>query len=357
MRRAQNPPNPYLSRHAEWLAEDGAQPWDRIEVYEEQARSLLSENDSPDLSFRFSVNPYRGCQHACAYCYARTTHEYLGFGAGSDFERRLVVKVNAPELLARELGAPRLRGEMVVFSGVTDCYQPLEASYGLTRSCLEVCAAHGQRVGIVTKSALVRRDRDVLAALESRGGVSIAISLAFLDRDLARAVEPGTVPPAARLEAMAALAQAGLPVGVLVAPLIPGLNDVEVPRVLAAAARNGATFASFGMLRLPGSVEPVFREHLRLCLPERAQRIESRILEMRGGRFNDARFGSRFRGQGPYYRSIADLFALHCRRLGLRHSMTRPESRPEPRSASRAAARPRQQELPFPGPRDPAAFE
>lgn len=314
MRPVANPPNPWLSQHVELL---GEAPPATLEVYEEEAKSIVSSNDSPDLTFRYSLNPYRGCFHACSYCYARPTHQYLGFGAGTDFERRIVVKTNAAALLDAELRRPKLRGELLAFSGVTDCYQPLEASYGLTRACLEVCLRHRQPVGIVTKGALVERDADLLVQLTRATTARVFVSVPFADAEMARAIEPFAPSPTRRLRALQTLAEAGVEVGVAVAPLIPGLNDDQIPAILAAAKAAGATRAFTVDLRLPAEVKDVFLPHLRRVLPLRAARVESAIRAQRGGALNDARFGSRMHGSGERARVVAQLFALECRRLGL----------------------------------------
>jgi len=313
VRRVDNPPNPYESAHREWLEPP---PPARVEVYEEHARSILSENDSPDIPFRWSCNPYRGCQHACAYCYARPTHEYLGLGAGTDFDTHLVVKVNAAELLAGVFSRPRWQGESVHFSGATDAYQPLEAVYHLTRSCLETCLAHRNPAAVVTKSCLVARDADLLAELNRVAGAQVCVSIPMADAAVSRAVEPQAPPPGRRFEAIRRLAQAGVPVGVLVAPLIPGLNDRDIPEVLQRARQAGARRANFVLLRLPGSVEQVFLERLRQALPLRAGRVEQRLRDARGGRLNDARFGCRMSGAGPYWDSVTRLFDAWRTRLG-----------------------------------------
>lgn len=314
MKRLDNPPNPYESTWHEWLEPP---PPVKLEVYEERSRSILSENDSPDVGFRWSVNPYRGCQHACIYCYARPTHEYLGFGAGSDFETRLVVKRDAPQLLAKAFASRRWRRERVAFSGVTDCYQPLEASYGLTRACLEVCLRFRNPVSIVTKSYLVVRDADLLAELARVADASVLISIGFADAETARLVEPGAPSPDRRFEAMRRLADAGVPVGIITSPIIPGLNDRDIPRLLSRAADCGATSACFLALRLPGSVEPVFLSRLREAMPLRYERVVNRIREIRGGKLNDSRFVHRMRGEGVYWESIRQLFKVSARRYGL----------------------------------------
>lgn len=315
-RRVSNPPNPWSSAHVEWLEEP---PSVALEVYEEDARSIVATNDSPDVGFERSVNPYRGCQHACAYCYARPTHPYLGFGAGTDFDSRIVVKRNAPELLRRELAGPHraARGSALAFSGVTDCYQPLEASYGLTRGCLEVCLEFRQTVAIITKSALVRRDQELLVRLQRRAGARVCLSIPFADEADARKLEPFASAPATRFETLRRLAEAGLPVGVAIAPLIPGLNDHQVPEILARARAAGATSAFLVLLRLPSEVRPVFEERLRAAYPERATKVLHALREMKGGMLNRATFGARMRGEGPRWDAVQQLFHLQCRRLGL----------------------------------------
>jgi DNA repair photolyase len=309
-----NPPNRYVAQRVEW--EEGAPPVE-LHVLEEDARSVLTENDSPDVGFRWSVNPYRGCQHACAYCYARPSHQYLGLGAGTDFDSRIIVKRNAPELLALELARPGWRRERVAFSGITDCYQPLESRYELTRRCLEVCFARATPVTVITKAALARRDAALLARHARELGSTIYVSIPFADAELARAIEPFAPTPALRFETLRVLADAGASCGVMVAPIVPGLSDDQIPRVLEAAARAGATRAARIALRLPLEVAPVFEERLRAVLPLRADKVLHAIEDIRGGRRNDSRFGARMRGQGPRWRVIEQLFDVTCRRLGL----------------------------------------
>lgn len=323
IRRVENPPNPYDRYTVDTLGEP---PPSRVEVYEEEARSILSQNDSPDLAFRWSVNPYRGCQHACAYCYARPTHEYLGLGAGTDFDTRIFVKVNAPALLRAALARPRWSRECIAFSGVTDCYQPQEATYELTRRCLEVCLAAGNPVTIVTKSFLITRDVDVLVELARRNLVNVCISIGFADERAARAIEPGAPRPARRFEAIRRLSDAGVPVGVLVAPLIPGLSDREVADVLRRAAECGACSAGYTALRLPGSVREVFLSRIEAALgPSAVARVKSRIRDIRGGKLNESRFGCRMRGEGPYWDAIRSLFQATAIRLGLNRERLLPE--------------------------------
>ena len=310
-----NPPNPWASTAVEYL--EGA-PEMRLEVYEDATRSILATNDSPDVGFKYSVNPYRGCFHACAYCYARPGHEYLSFGAGTDFDRKIMVKIRAPDLLRAAFAKKSWRREAVVFSGVTDCYQPLEASYRLTRGCLEVCAETANPVGIITKAPLVERDLDVLQALARVASARVIVSIPFWDPEKARAIEPYVATPARRIRAIRALADAGISVGVNVAPIIPGLNDAEIPNVLAAARDAGATSAGWVLLRLPGPVAQVFEDRVRAAMPLAAERVLHRIRETRGGALYDPRFGVRGRGEGPYADTIRALFEATARRLGLR---------------------------------------
>jgi len=309
-----NPPNPWSSTHVEWLEEA---PSAALTIYEEEARTVLSHNDSPDLPFRWSLNPYRGCLHACAYCYARPSHQYLGFGAGTDFDRKIVVKKNAPEALRRELERRSWVGEAIMFSGNTDCYQPLEASYTLTRRCLEVCLDFQNPVSLVTKSALLRRDVDLLAALTRRARASVMMSIAFARDDASRKMEPYASRPSHRFDVMRLLADAGVPVGILVAPIIPGLNDSDIPELLERARDAGASRAGMTLLRLPAEVLPVFDARLEEEFPERAQKVRNAVLEMRGGKMNEAAFGARFAGKGPRWGAIEQLFDVQARRLGL----------------------------------------
>lgn len=309
-----NPPNPWASTDVVYL--EGA-PEVRLTVYEDHTRTILAKNDSPDVGFTWSVNPYRGCFHGCAYCYARPSHEYLGMGAGTDFDRKIVVKPQAPALLRKAFAKKSWRKETVVFSGVTDCYQPLEASYRLTRGCLEVCVEQGNPAAIITKSALVERDIDVLTALAQVASAHVTVSIPFWDVDKARAIEPYVATPQRRMHIIEKLARAGLSVGVNVAPIIPGLNDQDIPKVLTAARDAGAQSAGFVLLRLPGSVKDVFVERLRTNLPLQADRVLHRIRETRGGELYDPRFGVRGRGEGMYALTIKTLFHTTAARLGL----------------------------------------
>jgi DNA repair photolyase len=312
-----NPPNPWASSETQYLPELGDAPRAQVVVYEDSTRQIIAENKSPDVPFDYSVNPYRGCMHACAYCYARPGHEYLSFGAGTDFDTKIVIKPNAPALLRAAFERPSWKGEELAFSGVTDCYQPLEASLRLTRGCLEVCAEYQNPIGIVTKAPLVERDIDVLQTLVRVARAHVMVSIPFWDEARARAIEPVVATPLRRIKTIERLARAGIPVGVMTAPIIPGLNDEDMPRVLEAAAAAGATSAGYVLLRLPGSVAPVFEERVRAAMPLRADKILRRVRETRGGALYESEFGKRQTGEGRYAEMIEQLFASTCRRLGL----------------------------------------
>jgi len=309
-----NPIHRWQREHVEY--DPGETPEVGLEIYEDSSKSILSQNDSPDLSFRYSVNPYRGCAHGCAYCYARPSHEYLGFGSGTDFERKLLVKQRAPELLRAAFQRKSWQGELLVFSGNTDCYQPIESRYELTRGCLEVCRDYGNPVHIITKGTLVERDIDVLTQLHAVASVGISVSVTFWDAELARAIEPYVPAPRRRIETIRRLTQAGLPVIVHVAPIIVGLSDRDMIPILEAAREAGALSAMMMPVRLPGSVAEVFEARLRQALPLRADRVMSRLREMHGGKLNDPRFGHRQRGEGRYAEALEQSFEATCRRLG-----------------------------------------
>jgi DNA repair photolyase len=285
-------------------------------MFEDASREILSRNDSPDLSFRWSVNPYRGCFHACAYCYARPTHEYWGFGAGTDFESKIVVKRQAAALLRQAFQRPSWKGELIVFSGNTDCYQPMEASLELTRACLEVCAEHRNPVAIITKGILVQRDLDVLTRLQEQAWVRVYFSIPFADDDVARRVEPQAPSSHKRFEAMACLSKAGISTGISISPIIPGLNDEDLPELLQRARQAGATEAMSTLLRLAKSVESVFLERMSAAFPERFAKMTHRIREVRGGAMTDGAFFSRHHGDGPYWAMIERLFRLAKRKEG-----------------------------------------
>ncbi len=308
-----NPPNPWASSSVEYLEEV---PMAKVTLFDDATQTVVAKNDSPDLGFQHSVNPYRGCQHACAYCFARPTHEYLSWGAGTDFDTRLLVKRDAPALLRRQFDRPSWKGELLMFSGVTDCYQPIEASLRLTRGCLEVCAEYRNPVAIITRAPLVERDLDVLQQLHREASVSVAVSIPIWDPQLARALEPGVATPRRRVEIIRRLASAGLRVSVMVAPVIPAVSDEGIAQVLQAARDAGASSAGYVLLRLPGSVKEVFEARVRAALPLRADKILHRVRETRGGALYDARFGVRGRGEGPYADAVRQVFEGCVRRLG-----------------------------------------
>jgi DNA repair photolyase len=287
------------------------------EYFPDRSRSIITENDSPDVGFRYSINPYRGCQHGCCYCYARPTHEYLGLSAGLDFETKVLVKEDAPDLFREFLSRDRWQPEPIALSGVTDCYQPAERHFLLTRRLLEVAAEARQPMCIITKNALVLRDLDLLREMAAARLVRVTLSVTTLDAGLARVMEPRTSTPAARLRALAELTAAGVPAQVLVAPVIPGLNDSEIPAILAACREAGARAAGYVLLRLPLSVAPVFLEWLGRTQPERAARVLERVRSARGGKLNDAAFGKRMRGSGEIAGQIRKMFHLFARKHGL----------------------------------------
>jgi len=324
MRSVENPKNRFEPAEIEW--EDGEAPLALLHVHEERSKTILSENDSPDLGFRFSINPYRGCQHACAYCYARPSHQYWGFGAGTDFDREIIVKVNAPELLREAFARKSWKGESITFSGNTDCYQPLEGRYQLTRQLLSICLEHKNPVAIITKSPLIRRDLDVLSALAREARLTVFMSIAFADDETARAIEPGAPAIHRRFEALRALAGAGIETGVAMAPIIPGLNDKDIGKVLQRARDAGARHAFRTLLRLPAEVKPVFLTRLREARPQAADKIENAIRDARGGELYDNRFGARMHGEGARWLAIEDLFDLQCKRLGLNADRDEPSA-------------------------------
>jgi DNA repair photolyase len=298
-----------------WSAEDVT----RLEtiVTPELAKSIISTNQSPDISFDQSINPYRGCEHGCVYCYARPNHAYVGLSPGLDFETRLFVKANAAELLEREFAKPGYRPKTIMLGGVTDIYQPIERGYGITRSILEVMERWRHPVALITKSQLVIRDIDILARLAERGLAKAAISVTTLDRRIARVMEPRAAAPHRRIEAIRMLADAGVPTTVMVAPIIPAINDREIEAILEEAAKAGASAAGYVLLRLPLEIKDLFREWLNQHFPDRATRVMALVRQMRGGRDYDPEWGKRQRGEGPYARLIADRIARACRRLGL----------------------------------------
>jgi DNA repair photolyase len=320
---AVQPANPYVAvrveadfEHvaddAEYLAQLGRPP---TEYFPDESQSIVTENDSPDVGFRYSVNPYRGCSHGCSYCYARPYHEYMGLSAGLDFETKVFVKYRAAEQLRDFLARPTWKPETIVFSGVTDCYQPAEREFRITRGCLEVAAECRQPIGIITKNALVTRDLDLLQRLAEHNAVRVSLSITTLDPQLARVMEPRTSSPEARLRAIRELTAAGIPTNVMTAPIIPGLNDSEIPAILTAAREAGAQWAGYVLLKLPTTVRDVFTDWLRRSYPDRTERIESLIRSTRSGRLNDSQFGRRQVGTGNHADLIADTFRIWTRKL------------------------------------------
>jgi DNA repair photolyase len=316
---AANPANRFeplhLERDEDWNPDEDPAP--TTHFYRDATASIINYNDSPDIGFNASINPYRGCEHGCIYCYARPTHEYLGFSSGLDFESRIMVKDNAPELLRKELASPKWKPQVIAMSGVTDCYQPVERKLKLTRRCLEVLAEFRNPVGIVTKNHLVTRDIDLLCELAEHRAAVVYVSLTTLDNDLAAKLEPRASLPSHRLAAIEALSKAGVSVGVLTAPVIPALNDHEIPSLIAAGVSAGAQSAGYVTLRLPFGLGALFEDWLARHFPDRKEKVLNRVKALRGGRINDPNFGTRMRGEGIFADQIESLFAAACRKAGL----------------------------------------
>ncbi|MCD8534158.1 MAG: PA0069 family radical SAM protein [Verrucomicrobia bacterium] len=314
-----NPPPRFekLSFETDWDAyqmedEGEEKPRVRTQFFRDGSQSIIASNDSPDLPFDYSINPYRGCEHGCAYCYARPTHEFLGWSAGLDFESRILVKMEAPALLRQELDHPSWKSSLVSMSGVTDPYQPVEKKLQLTRGCLEVLNDFRNPAAIVTKNSLVTRDLDLLRAMQGWNGVVVFLSLTTLNDDLRRKMEPRTSSVRMRLNAISELRQAGIAVGFLMAPVIPGLTDHEIPSVVKAASEAGAEFGFYTVLRLPYGVNSLFFEWVGRHVPNQEARIRQRISDLRGGKMNDSNFGDRFRGTGPAAEQMSRLFRIAC---------------------------------------------
>jgi len=323
-------------------ADDDEAPRLRTEVILEKPKTIITRNDSPDISFDRSINPYRGCEHGCVYCFARPTHAYMGLSPGLDFESRIFVKEGAAELLEKELSAPGYEPKTIAIGANTDPYQPIEKTHRVMRSILEVLARAKHPVGIVTKSSLILRDLDLLAPMAEQGLVKVAVSVTTLDPVLARRMEPRASTPARRLETIAALAQAGVPTGVMVAPIVPGLTDPEIETILTRAQAAGAREAGYIMLRLPLEVRDLFRDWLEAHYPDRASRVMALVRGTRGGKDYDARWGTRMTGEGPYAWMIGRRFEVAAGRLGLagerarlRTDLSEPPARPG-RQAARA---------------------
>jgi DNA repair photolyase len=315
-----NPANRFEALHCElddWCEPD-SEPRSVPTLYlKDDSQSIISYNNSPDVGFDASLNPYRGCEHGCAYCYARPTHEYLGFSAGIDFESRIMVKPKAAALLAAELARPSWIPQHLALSGVTDAYQPIERKLQITRSCLRVLAEFRNPVFVVTKNHLITRDADYLAELASVKASAVSVSITTLDPRLAQILEPRASTPSHRLDAIAKLHAAGVPVGVNIAPIIPGLNDHEIPKIAEAAAAAGAEFAYYTIVRLPLTVAPIFVAWLEDHFPDRKDKILGQIRLIRNGKLNTAEFGARMRGDGPLAEQIGQMFQVSCRRFRL----------------------------------------
>ena len=311
-----NPTNRFEKTSYE-LLEESADPDRKIvtQFFRDTTRTALAKNDSPDIGFTYDLNPYRGCEHGCVYCYARPTHEYLGFSSGLDFETKIMVKPDIHLLLEKEFQKEKWKASTIALAGNTDCYQPIEKKLQLTRKVLEVCRTYGNPVGIITKNALVTRDIDILADLAKERLTHVTLTITTLDKDLHRSIEPRTSSPEQRLKAIEELAKAGIPVGVSLAPVIPGLNDSEMPAILKRASEHGATSAFYTLVRLPHAVKDLFTEWLQRTYPDRAEKVIHRIKEVHNGKLTSSDFGTRMTGTGELADSIAQLFDITCRKF------------------------------------------
>jgi DNA repair photolyase len=298
--------------------DEGERPRRETQFFRDGTKTIITRNNSPDVGFETSLNPYRGCEHGCIYCYARPTHEYLGFSAGLDFESKIMVKTNAPDLLRAELERSGWKPQVLVMSGVTDPYQPVEKKLRITRGCLEVLAKFRNPVAIITKNRLVTRDVDILRELANYKAVAVNLSVTSLDPKLQRLLEPRTSSPQTRLDTISRLRDAGIPIGVMVAPVIPGLTDHEVPKILEVCAEAGAQFAGYTIVRLPWAVAPLFEHWLEEHFPDRKEKVLGRIRDLRGDRLNNSRWHTRMTGEGIFAEQIASLFEVGCRRAGMR---------------------------------------
>jgi DNA repair photolyase len=285
--------------------------------YNDHTKTILAKNDSPDLSFTYSINPYRGCEHGCIYCYARPTHDYLGFSTGLDFETKVMVKKNAPELLREAFSKKSWKPQVIILSGNTDCYQPVERKLEITREILKVFLEFRNPVAIITKNALIQRDIDILKELNEYDLVSVILSITTLKPELQRIMEPRTSSPSRRLDTVKFLSENNIPAGVNVAPVIPGLTDEEMPEILKAASENGALSAGKVMLRLPHGVKDLFVDWVKKNFPERADKIINRILNLRDGKLYNSEWGSRMKGSGKWAEMVDDIFQKNCRRYNL----------------------------------------
>ncbi|HEY4416065.1 MAG TPA: PA0069 family radical SAM protein [Verrucomicrobiae bacterium] len=324
----ENPANRFEKIHlepdADWDPDDdhGGNPHGpKTQFFKDHSQTVISHTESPDVGFMTSLNPYRGCEHGCIYCYARPTHEFLGFSAGLDFESKIMVKADAPELLRQELSSPKWQPNVVFMSGVTDCYQPVERKLKLTRSCLEVLAEFRNPVFIITKNQLVTRDIDVLAELARHNAASVWLSITTLDSEVRQRMEPRTSPPKARLTALRELSAAGIPVGVNVAPMIPGLTDHEMPAILQAAYEAGARAAGYTSVRLPYGVAPLFEKWLETYFPDRKEKVLNRLRALHDGKLYKSDWGKRFTGGGVFAEQMAQMFQVAKRKAGFRDDM------------------------------------
>ncbi|GAA5521597.1 PA0069 family radical SAM protein [Aliifodinibius salicampi] len=314
-----NPANRFEDKYLDYDldGETGEKPSQKTKLIRDDTKEILSKNDSPDIPFTYGLNPYRGCEHGCIYCYARPTHEYLGFSAGLDFESRIMVKYDAAKKLRKKFTSKNWKPEPVIMSGVTDPFQPIERELEITRSCLKVFAEARNPVSIITKNYLVTRDINFLSTLAEYNAAHVTLSITTLDRDLARVMEPRTSQPYRRLQAIEKLSAAGISVGVNVAPIIPGLTDHECPKILEAAKEAGATQAGFTIVRLPYGVKDLFEEWLEHHFPDRKDKVLNRIRDMRDGQLNKSEFGDRFRGQGAFSDQIEEMFKINTKKMGL----------------------------------------
>lgn len=317
-----NPANRFEGKYTDYDLDEetGQKPSQETKLIKDDTKEILSKNDSPDLPFNYGLNPYRGCEHGCIYCYARPTHEYLGFSPGLDFESRIMVKYDAPDKLRDKFSSGSWKPETVILSGVTDPYQPIERELQITRGCLEVFAEARNPVSIITKNYLVTRDIDLLQELAKYNAVHVTLSITTLDRDLARVMEPRTSQPPRRLQAVKELAEKGISVGVNVAPIIPGLTDHECADILKAARDAGAEKAGYTILRLPHGVKDLFQQWLEQYFPDRKEKVLNRLRDIRDGKLYDSEFGKRFSGEGEFAKQIADLFHLQVKKLGYNKS-------------------------------------
>ena len=315
-----NTPNSFSAHQYEpneeqaWYDDDFPKPAFRTQFFAETAKQIISRSDSPDVGFSASINPYQGCEHGCIYCYARPSHEYWGFSAGLDFERKIMVKKNAPALLEKQFQSRSYKPVVIHFSGNTDCYQPAERTYQLTRQMLALCLRHQNPVSVITKNALILRDLSILKSLAKLNLVSVAISITTLDESLRLRMEPRTVTATQRLKTIGELHRAGIPVGVMTAPIIPSLNDHEIPKLIEKAAEQGACWAAYTIVRLNGALGPLFTDWLREAFPDRADRILNQVADCHGGKVNDSRFKTRMSGEGEYAKQIAQLHRIACQK-------------------------------------------